>query len=439
MREQNERQRAELEQLLDGVQGQLEALTLSDTQRELLAIQRAFEETTSAARDRGASETDLAAIYKLAGLQVQQVIQGLQGEIAALTDQLYGGEIHDAILEEKQRLAELDQAREDSYRAELSRHNAVLASNAAITQFLNGLMLGNLSTLSPEQRLAEAQRQFDTALTSGDGGQATQAFQSLLEIARHHYSDTQAYRDIFTSGNQALQALITSPGATPTAPGSTSTSSTLAALESQLASQQAQQAAAQRQALVEDLIQAYTDYGMATDTSVLALMDANGLNLQQLAADFGLSLADLDAGQTTRFAELAAALGTDTQTLAAALGADLESLGINMTDLNDEVAALASSNDAGTVHLYNLSESLIPALAYSLGLLFNQAQTHHDALMGRLNSVLSVMREQRDLLSDWRSSYNQYEWLQAARDERVIDELEDIDRTLEHEAIKVYA
>ncbi len=405
-------QAVELEQLMAGVEADLEALTLSRFERELLSIQRALEDTIAAATERRASEEDLADIYRLAGLQVNEVLRSIEAEIYSLTQQLYGQDLVGEISAEQDRISDLNRSRDEAYRAELRRHEDLIASNQTITDFLDSLMLGELATLSPEQQLAEAQRQFDADIASGDAGAATQSFQALLTLARDFYAGTQGYRDIFSAGNIALQSLISNPGAAPTAPSLQTGSPALTALEAQLQQQREEQELLNRAKLVADLVDAYEAYGAATDRSILELMLANGLNINQLATDFGIDIAALDEEQGQRFLQLADALGTDSQTLAAVLGVNLETL---QEVLSGDLGTLEDVSDTGTGYLGALTEILIPGLQFMLLSIVNQQRNQHRDMMARLGAIESVLNQQNTMMSTWRAAYDQVEWGAALR------------------------
>ncbi len=410
-------QAQELEQLMAGVQADLEALTLSSFERELLSIERALEETIAAATERRATEEDLADIYRLAGLQVNEVVRSIEAEIYSLTQQLYGGDIVSEISAEQERIADLNRSRDDAYRAELRRHEELIASNETITDFLESLVLGELSTLSPEQRLAEAQRQFDAAIAAGDAQDATQSLSALLTIARDYYSGTQGYRDIFSSGNAALQSLIADVGTAPTAPAAITGSPALSSLQAQLEQQQQEEERLRRQAMVADLIDAYRAYGAATDQSVIDLMLANGLNLDQVAADFGISLDGLESGQGEQLTQLAIALGTDSTILANILSGDLSDL----QDISTE----------GTTHLRTIADELIPPLQFAFYGIVNEGRRHHGEMMARLQVIVTTLESQLNDTRAWRSQYDTVEWWKAHRQQLSLVALQNIDRDMD--------
>lgn len=85
-----------------------------------------------------------------------------------------------------------------------------------IRDYLNSLTIGELSPLTPTQKLAEAKRQYEELLAKAQGGdlealaKITQAAEAYLKIARDYYaSSTTGYGSIFTAVTSALEQLAT--------------------------------------------------------------------------------------------------------------------------------------------------------------------------------------------------------------------------------------
>ena len=101
------------------------------------------------------------------------------------------------------------------------RRNAILAGGVAtglnslstqLRDWLNNLLLSDqLSTLTPEQRLAEAQRQYDAALTGTDAGAITSAADAYLREARSFYASGDAYSAIFSGVIAAITGRASAP------------------------------------------------------------------------------------------------------------------------------------------------------------------------------------------------------------------------------------
>lgn len=89
----------------------------------------------------------------------------------------------------------------------------------SIRDFLDSLKLGDLSPLTPSQKLGEAQIQYQTTLSAAQAGdldalaKLPDAAKTYLEIARDFYASSQAYTDIFNGVYAALDKLA-APDAT---------------------------------------------------------------------------------------------------------------------------------------------------------------------------------------------------------------------------------
>ncbi len=180
----------------------------------------------------------LADLIAATNDNTQALIQGINDPFAAALDQL-----------EKERLDAVDfaatigadvNAVEELYglrRVKLvEQQNAdMLASTKQLgtdlRAYLDGLQLGDLSTLDPSQKLAEAQRQFDETLTgarngdTGAQGRVVSSLDTLLNIGRENYGGTAQYallQQLATSSVTNLAQQLGLPGfadGTMSAPG----------------------------------------------------------------------------------------------------------------------------------------------------------------------------------------------------------------------------
>lgn len=123
-------------------------------QYEFDMLDRQFDEYRQTAKDTGA---DLVKLEELYGLQRQQIVEKYADQTATIL---------------QQKLAE---------------------AGANLRQYLDNQLLGETSNLSPDQKLVEAQRQFDELLTKARGSDAdalaniTQAADSLINIGKDYY------------------------------------------------------------------------------------------------------------------------------------------------------------------------------------------------------------------------------------------------------------
>jgi hypothetical protein len=97
-----------------------------------------------------------------------------------------------------------------------------------LNDFLESLSLSELSTLTPQQRLEEAQARFQDLAARAMGGdleaaqQLQAAAQQYLQEAQSFYASGQGYQDIFAMVNSVIQQILgtLAPGLLPTPPAS---------------------------------------------------------------------------------------------------------------------------------------------------------------------------------------------------------------------------
>jgi hypothetical protein len=92
-----------------------------------------------------------------------------------------------------------------------------------INDYLNGLKIGSLSTLSPEQQLAAARSQFQSQLGLAQGGDRdalgsiTQTADALLNVAKSFFASSAGYAQIYDLVNSSLSQLSAGLGGGATA------------------------------------------------------------------------------------------------------------------------------------------------------------------------------------------------------------------------------
>lgn len=146
---------------------------------------------------------------QLAGAQTAPVEERI-----ALAEQLRAAIMarYQAEQDAQQALAQQQQQANQEQRAALEKL-VQIARN--LKNYLDSLRLSELSVLSPEQKLAEAQRQYQSTLTkarTGDPdaqGAVQGAAQAYLEEARAYYASSAPYADIFTQVTTTLESLAT--------------------------------------------------------------------------------------------------------------------------------------------------------------------------------------------------------------------------------------
>ena len=145
----------------------------------------------------------------------------LQGQLAAM-DRKFAQERLDEVKAGGEALNDL-QAAQEAERYQTIRKFAddardyITGVARTINDYLTGLKLGKDSTLSPQQQLALAQKNYDEQLALAQGGDKTalggitNVAQALIDQARGYYASSGGYGDIFNRVNSSLSGL-TQPG-----------------------------------------------------------------------------------------------------------------------------------------------------------------------------------------------------------------------------------
>lgn len=195
-----------------------------------------------------------------------------------------------------------------------------------LKQYLDSLRLSDLSTLSPEQKLAEAHQQYQDILAQAQGGDIEAqgnlqgAAQAYLQEARSYYASTEAYAGIFDQVTATLDALA--------AQWQTQGEGGLAAMDGALSAYEEQSlaladtAAAELQAilpLLSDWQAEATATATAETDKLRATLNANTTAITSAVSTSGLILAaHLDAAMAAMTATVAEAMAAHAAQLAAA-------------------------------------------------------------------------------------------------------------------------
>jgi hypothetical protein len=166
----------------------------------------------AALNDTSTLEGQLAAFDRQAQQQREQELLLGGGNIVLLEETLMAERLN-IIKEFEQKAIEAEKA------AAEQRQNAINAAAKNIAEYLNGLLAGQQSTLSPQQRLAQAQTTYMNQLALAQSGNVdaqaniTKYAEDLRVAARDFYASGQQYQDIF---NQILADLAALPAAQAT-------------------------------------------------------------------------------------------------------------------------------------------------------------------------------------------------------------------------------
>jgi len=405
IRELTQARAADLADLLQGVTDALDANRLTDFQRGMRDIARKMNDTTRAAIALGASQSDLAQIQQLAAQRAEALIAALTDTVSSQIDQLFGT---DRLSQINDQINAIDTAQRNSIsgigQARTTQLGQELANIQRIKDFLDSLVLGNLSPLTPRQRLDEAKRQFDETLKAAQGGDAAainklpQVAQAFLGQARDFFASSGGFQDIFTRVTGALRG-ITDAGAARTGVGAniglgpqtggTVNAEDLAALIAERDRLLAQQRASQERDIALSLAANLRDLADATGQSILDLAHDLGVPLQDFVAALGVNLEDLTLSTTLSLADVAQTLGANLSGLAGRLGVDLGSI----RDANSLINDSLESRIAGLPP--DIGTTLTPLLrAVETAVTSADATSSLDILETAVNALAPDLRDQ---------------------------------------------
>lgn len=225
-------------------------------------------------------------------------VKQLTSDIGSTLDQILGGTaLSDLIAAEEQRMQEQQAAADALYRTEMQRYDQSIAAQKSLMDYLNGLQLGELSTLTPEQQLAEAKAQFGSVLAAAQGGDidaansATGIASSYLSIARDFYASSDAYSDIFVDVNKQLGTIANVMG-NVVAPNEAvlGESDELKRLKAELDIANAAKEVAKNEALANTLADQLAALSLAKDESIGSLITSMGIDLDEVSSALGIDI-----------------------------------------------------------------------------------------------------------------------------------------------------
>lgn len=393
----------------------------SDFVRSLQAIADAADKAMDAANTlarahgaEGASALQVAQIHKWVAVQVSQAIEALRAQTMDIISQLYGGT--PGTLEEVNRRITAgggdpnyglgnDNGGANSVRDVGESIQSVIQKWADgikhVNDYLDSLLLNQqLTTLTPEQQLAEAQRQYQEALAAAQGGDADALAQlpdlanAYLQLARGQFSSGDQYQAIFQGVRDALGGLPqTAPGVDPNnPPGSAGNpyqvgpSPALVDLYNTRDQLLAQQEAANRLNLAQQLAQHLNDLAQAINTPVLELAATMGVSLTDLATDLGVNLENITGASVQALATMAQLLGVSLTDLTTGLG-------LNLTDLGAGVAELAAQTGINLSDLTVQTTESLADLARSMGVDVSELAESVGIDLGNLADTQSLLNQ----------------------------------------------
>ena len=338
------------------------AIAMRDIDRWSQEARDALHAAALATGRQSAAEEDLALVHQIAAQRAAAAIERLRASAAALVVELYGTPL-DQVEAEIQRIEAAHSASVDSQVSGINAvgdaaqrvYDAQLAALQGIQAWLDSQRLGDLSTLTSEQQLAEAQRQFDVLLAAANAGDvdALQGITSqadvLLRLGRAEHASSEQYTQLEAMVRSSLQALVDAgPRASQSTAGATTTggyysggSSSSGINNSELQDLYArrdellnQQMVEQRAAMLRELGMMVRELIAATERPLDVVAEMIGLNLTRLAEDLGVNLQDLGIETAVGLSDMARQLGVDVAELASNVGVELGALGDRQSLLN---------------------------------------------------------------------------------------------------------
>jgi hypothetical protein len=351
--------------------------------------------------------------------QIGAAARQLQAEMTRLVADLYGAVPGNLDLI-NQRISELESASQNA----AGGINSVADAGAnlfeqwangikSVQDYLDSMLFGDLSSLSPEQQIEEARNQLLDAQAAAMRGD-TEALSRLPQLAELYL---RLQRGALTSGGdfnaqsdwvrQLLQAVtgMANPHARPGDSGETYTVGPSAELQALYAARDAAlagQYAEQRRQLAEQLVQHLADFAALFRVPIFDLIQAQGVNLRTLATDLGVDLSNLTAASVDVLGYMATTLGVSMTELTQNLGIELTDLGTGITELTQrlgiDLGALTVESTQSLAALaaslgMNLAE-LSEAVGINLGDLTDRQSLLNQALAGTIDQLPSAQRDQ---------------------------------------------
>jgi len=326
----------------------------------------------------GASAIQNLAIKRWVIAQEAAALRQLQATVRDLVAKLYGGvpgsldAINARIAEIEQSTGSWSQGIDAAQQASNQLFETWLNGVKSVQDYLDSMLLGDLSALTPEEQLAEAQRQLIAMQQAAAGGDADalnqlpQLADAFLRLLRGSEASGADYNAGFDWVRQLLQSVVDLPnpgtpaandgGGTTTVVASPELQALYAARDAALREQEVQY----RADLAQQLATSLGDLANRLQVPIFDLIQAQGVSLQELAADLGVNLSDITAQSVQVLGDLSLALG-------APLGELVQQLGLSMPDLKQGLVDLTSQLGIDLSALTGSTASQLASLAGSLG------------------------------------------------------------------------
>lgn len=367
----------------------------------------------------GASAVQLAQIHDWASKQIAAALRRLQVETRDLVAKLYGGipaslEAINAQISALEGASGGDAASQisDAQRASNELFESWKSGIKSVQDYLDSMLIGDLSALSPEEQLAEAKRQLVAAQQAALHGDAQalsklpQMADAFLRLERQFDASGADYNAQFDWVRQLLGSVsgLPNPGTQASDPIAVAVSASpelqalYAARDAALAAQENDY----RANLAQQLAQNLHDLAVATSTPILQMIGLQGVALDRLATDMGVNLSDLTGQSVLALGNMATTLGLSLTELTGALGLSLTNLSGGVTELTQRLGIdLGNLTVQSTQTLAELANSLgadLSDLAQSVGIdlgsLVDRQSLLNEALAATISELPDDTRDQ---------------------------------------------
>lgn len=290
----------------------------------LVALRQRLLDAAEAADQLGASQAEYALIVRSFDRQLQRMRLEMTRTVIQLSQDLFSSEADS-----------LSSSFESEFESVREVANSLFSEwQRALTDlkgFADSLLLDeSLTTLTPQQRLDEARRQFERTLAAARGGDVEAASElpeisrEFLEIARFMFASGRQFDEIFREVQGALRGVEMPAGIEEfTRETATNTANTVTAIERM---QNELLKGIDELIKAQDLANALRDLSFVSSQSAIELADELGVPLDQLAETLGIDLDDLSETTLDGFASFADLLGVGIVALGDALGVDIAAL-----------------------------------------------------------------------------------------------------------------
>ena len=394
----------------------------------LIGLRDSFTEAMEAADALNATQREYAMIARAFNTRLRRMAAELTLSVMSLTKQLFGDEMDEleAVIE-----FGLEEVREVAN----SVFDEWIRALEDIYDFTQSILLDEqLTTLTPAEQLAEADRQFSRLLSSARAGDVEAAAalpaaaQALLEEARFMFASGDRYTEIFDRVTSALARVRMPGGITPTVVveddntddpvmGPLPPPDPNDVLAEQL----------ERFLTAMDLAGTLRDLSQVLNTSVLNLADELNIPLGELVEILGLELGNLSEATAGQLADVAVMLGADvfelmqtlgislselatvsgvhidtmSQTLAGELGAFAVALGVSVLELTSalgfSITDLAATFEIGVESFSAEQFSALVAFSEALGIGVADVAAALDINLGEIADATSLLSQSLDL------------------------------------------